>query len=288
MNRLAVERRVLAVARPALIVILLISAIFPFYYMVLLSFVPIEQLLRDPSRLWVPLGDLTLDTYRQVLLPRSAGGEGFGGFMGNSAVVSLVTAAVTLLVVIPGSYAVSRLRFTGRRHLSSLFLVVYMFPAIILAVPLFVAFSRLGIRESLVGLVIVYVALNIPVSIHMLRNYFDTIPVSIEEAARVDGATRLQTMRRITVPLAMPTIMSTLLYVFMIAWNEFLFALLFLTAKRDLWTVSLGLSQLSNGVEVAKTVLMAGSVLLTVPIVVLYSLAERKLTDGLAAGADKG
>jgi multiple sugar transport system permease protein len=287
-NRLAIERRVLAVARPALIIVLLISAVFPFYYMVLLSFVPIEELLRQPDRLVIPLGDLTFDTYRQVLTSREDGGQGFAGFMGNSALVSAATAAVTMLLVIPGAYAVSRLRFAGRRQISSLFLVVYMFPAIIIAIPLFIAFSRMGIRESLVGLVIVYVALNIPVSIHMLRNYFDTIPVSIDEAARVDGASRIQTMRLITVPLAMPTIVSTLLYVFMIAWNEFLFALLFLTAQRDLWTVSLGLSQLSNGVEVPKTVLMAGSVLLTIPIVVLYALAERKITDGLAAGADKG
>jgi multiple sugar transport system permease protein len=92
----------------------------------------------------------------------------------------------------------------------------------------------------------------------------------------------------VIVPLAMPTIMSTGLYVFMIAWNEFLFALLFLTANRDLWTVSLGLSQLSNGIEVSKTVLMAGSVLLTVPIIVLYGIAERSLTEGLTSGADKG
>lgn len=288
MNRLAIERRVLGVARPALIVVLLISAVFPFYYMVLLSFVPIEELLRQPDRLVIPLGDLTLDTYRQVLTSPEEGGQGFAGFMTNSALVSAATAALTLLLVIPGAYAVSRLRFAGRRQISSLFLVVYMFPAIIIAIPLFIAFSRMGIRESLVGLVIVYVALNIPVSIHMLRNYFDTIPVSIDEAARVDGASRIQTMRLITVPLAMPTIVSTLLYVFMIAWNEFLFALLFLTAQRDLWTVSLGLSQLSNGVEVPKTVLMAGSVLLTIPIVLLYALAERKITDGLAAGADKG
>jgi len=287
-NRLTIERRALAIARPALITMLLIGAIFPFYYMVLLSFVPIEQMLRNPARLAVPLDDLTLETYRQVLTPTSEGGQGFARFMGNSAVVATVTAAVTLLLVIPAAYAVSRLAFIGRKHISSLFLIVYMFPAIIIAIPLFVAFARMGIRESIIGLVIVYVALNIPVSIHMLRNYFDTIPVSIDEAARVDGASRIQTMRLITVPLAMPTIMSTLLYVFMIAWNEFLFALLFLTAKPDLWTVSLGLSQLSNGVEVPKTILMAGSVLLTIPIVALYSLAERKLTDGLAAGADKG
>jgi multiple sugar transport system permease protein len=134
----------------------------------------------------------------------------------------------------------------------------------------------------------VYIAQTVPVSILMLRTYIRTMPVSIEEAAMVDGASRFRILRSVIVPLAMPTIMSTGLYVFMIAWNEFLFALLFLTANRDLWTVSLGLSQLSNGIEVSKTVLMAGSVLLTVPIIVLYGIAERSLTEGLTSGADKG
>jgi multiple sugar transport system permease protein len=139
-----------------------------------------------------------------------------------------------------------------------------------------------------VGLVIAYVALTVPVSVHMLRNYLAGIPESIDEAAVIDGASRFQILTRITVPLAMPTIMSTALFSFMIAWNEFLFALLFLSAKQDLWTVSLGLTRLADGQEVSKTVLMAGSVLLTVPIVILYGVAERALTEGLTAGADKG
>jgi multiple sugar transport system permease protein len=146
----------------------------------------------------------------------------------------------------------------------------------------------IGLSDSLVGLVIVYVAQTIPVSIYMLRTYLTTIPVSIEEAAMVEGAGRLRILWSVIIPLSMPTIMSTALYVFMIAWNEFLFALLFLTADRNLWTVSLGLSQLSNGIQVPKTILMAGSVLLTVPIVVLYGIAERSLTEGLTSGADKG
>src|SRR5690606_36030496 len=114
------------------------------------------------------------------------------------------------------------------------------------------------------------------------------IPESIDEAALMDGASRWRILTRITVPLAMPTIMSTALYSFMIAWNEFLFALLFLSAKQDLWTVSLGLTRLADGQEVSRTILMAGSVLLTIPIVVLYGIAERWLTDGLTAGANKG
>jgi multiple sugar transport system permease protein len=253
-----------------------------------LSFVPIEKLLLHPDRLWVPIQDLTTQTYIKVLKSEDNGGQGFAHFMLNSAMVAIATAFLTLAVAIPGAYAVARLKFFAQRQISALFLAVYLFPVIIIAIPLFVGFSAIGLRESLVGLVIVYIAQTIPVSIHMLRSYLRTIPVSIEEAAMMDGASRTRILTKITVPLAMPTIVSTGLYVFMIAWNEFLFALLFLTANRDLWTVSLGLSQLSNGIEVSKTILMAGSVLLTVPIIVLYAFAERTLTEGLTSGADKG
>jgi multiple sugar transport system permease protein len=288
MSRMSIETRTFGILRWVVIVVLIIATVFPFYYMLELSFVPIEQLLLNPDRLWVPLHDFTLETYSNVLKSVDAGGQGFGHFMLNSAIVAIATALLTLAVAVPGAYAVARLKFFGQRQISTLFLAVYLFPVIIIAIPLFVGFSALGIRESLVGLVIVYIAQTIPVSIHMLRSYIKTMPVSIEEAAMMDGASRFRILRQIIIPLAMPTIVSTALYVFMIAWNEFLFALLFLTANRDLWTVSLGLSQLSNGIEVSKTVLMAGSVLLTIPIIVLYGLAEKALTEGLTSGADKG
>ncbi|MFE5291852.1 carbohydrate ABC transporter permease [Isoptericola sp. NPDC056618] len=288
MNRLAFELRLWPILRWVLIAVLVIATVFPFYYMVLLSFVPIEQLLQHPERLWVPLENLTTDTYTEVLRSEADGGQGFGLFMRNSAIVSLSCTFLTLLAVIPGAYAVSRLTFKGRDSMGALFLAVYLFPAIVIAIPLFVGFSRAGLGTSLVGLVLVYIALTVPTSIHMLRSYFETIPGSIDEAATLDGASRWTILRRITVPLAMPTIMSTALYIFMIAWNELLFALLFLVTDRDKWTVSLGLSQLANGIEVSKTVLMAGSVLLTIPVVLLYGLAERALTEGLTAGADKG
>ncbi|WP_018157851.1 carbohydrate ABC transporter permease [Demetria terragena] len=288
MNRHALEMRLWPVLRWVLIVGLVLITVFPFFYMVLLSFVPIEQLLQHPERLWVPFDQLTTETYAEVLRSEDDGGQGFAQFMRNSALVAVGCTVLTLLVVIPGAYAVARLRFRGRRFMGGLFLAVYLFPAIVIAIPLFVGFSRVGLGTSLVGLVLVYIALTVPVSIHMLRSYFETIPVSIDEAATLDGASRWTTLTRITVPLAMPTIMSTALFIFMIAWNELLFALLFLVTDRDTWTVSLGLTQLSNGIEVSKTVLMAGSVLLTVPVVLLYGLAERALTEGLTAGADKG
>ncbi|OZV81863.1 transporter [Micromonospora echinospora] len=256
--------------------------------MVLLSLRPIDRVILDPGKLWVSGQELTVDTYRTVLRSVADGGQGFLALLGNSALVSLATVAVTLLVAIPGSYAVSRLRFVGRRQVSALFLSVYLFPSILLAIPLFVLFTRLGLRGSLGGLVLVYIAQTIPVSIYMLRSYFSTIPDSLEEAAAMDGANRFQTIRRVVLPLAAPAIMANALYIFMIAWNEFLFALLFLAEKRESWTVSLGLAQLSGGIEVSKTVLMAGSVVLTLPIVALFFAAERMLTEGLTSGADKG
>jgi multiple sugar transport system permease protein len=288
MDRAAVETRVFGILRWVVITLLVVVTLFPFLYMLLLSLRPIEEVLQNPGKLWVGPAEWTVTTYQEVLTPAGRGGQGFLRFLSNSAIVSIAATALTLLVSIPGAYAVSRLRFTGRRQVHFLFLSVYLFPSILLAIPLFVLFTRLGLRGSLAGLTIVYIAQTVPVSIYMLRNYLSTIPVSLEEAAAVDGYTRLQTIRKVILPLAAPAVMANALYVFMIAWNEFLFALLFLVEDRADWTVSLGLAQLSGGIEVSKTVLMAGSVVLTLPIVVIFFAAERLLTEGLTAGADKG
>jgi multiple sugar transport system permease protein len=288
LSRDAVENRVFAVLRWVVIVVLLLVTLFPFWYMLILSVRSLDSVLQDPGALWVSFGEIDLGTYTSVLTSTADGGQGFLVFMRNSLVIALGTVAITLLVAIPGSYAVSRLEFFGRRQISGLFLAVYFFPSILLAVPLFVFFTRIGLRGNLAGLLIVYVAQIVAVSIYMLRNYFDTIPVSLEEAAAIDGATRLQTMRKISLPLAMPSIISNALFIFMLAWNEFLFALLFLVERREAWTVSLGLSQLSGSIEVPTTILMAGSVILTLPIIVLFFASERLLTEGLTAGAEKG
>ncbi|MFB6552852.1 carbohydrate ABC transporter permease [Streptomyces sp. NPDC056405] len=287
LSRARFEERFFGVARWIVIALLAVITLLPFYYMVLLSLKPIDALLLDPGSLWISAKDFTLSTYQDVLRSTDDGGQGFLKFLVNSALVSLGTVALTLVAAVPGAYAVSRLKFFGHRQVSALFLAVYMFPATLLAVPLFVIFAKIGLSSSLVGLAIVYVAQTVPVSIYMLKNYLVTIPASIEEAAALDGCSRLQTVRKVILPLALPSLMATGLYVFMIAWNEFLFALLFLAADPGQWTVSLGLAQLSNGIEVPKTILMAGSVVLTIPVVLLFFAAERLLTEGLTSGADK-
>jgi multiple sugar transport system permease protein len=288
LSRDVIETRMFGVLRIVTIVGLLIVTVFPFYYMGLLSLRPLDRVLQDPGALWVTPAELHLGSYASVLAPPSAGGQGFLAFMTNSALVAFGTVVLTLLIALPGAYAVSRLNFFGRRQVSVLFLAVYLFPAILLAVPLFVFFTMIGLRGSLFGLVIVYISQVVAVSIYMLRNYFDTVPVSLEEAAAIDGCSRLGIMRRISLPLAMPAILANALFIFMIAWNEFLFALLFLVEERGRWTVSLGLSQLAGSIEIPTTVLMAGSVIVTIPIIVIFFATERLLTEGLTAGAEKG
>ena len=287
-SRDRVETLVFGVLRWVVIAALILLTVFPFLYMVLLSVRDLSSVIQDPGDLWPDSGELDFGTYASVLKPVSEGGQGFVNFIQNSFVIAVGTVAATLLFAIPGSYAVSRLKFFGHRQVSVLFLAVYLFPSILLAVPLFVGFTKLGLRGALVALIIVYVSQTVAVSIYMLRNYFETIPVSLEEAAALDGCSRLGIMRRISLPLALPAIMANGLFVFMIAWNEFLFALLFLVEDRSRWTVSLGLSQLAGSIEIPTTVLMAGSVVLTLPIVILFFATERLLTEGLTAGAEKG
>ena len=277
------------ILRWVVIAALLIAAIFPFYYMGLISLRGFEDVLQDPGALWVAFAQLNFDAYSRVIAPVEAGGVGFLSFIGNSGLLAAATVLCTLAVSIPGSYAVSRLRFFGRRHISALFLSVYLFPSILLAVPLFVFFSQVGMRGSFLAILLVYISRTVAVSIYMLRNYFDTIPVSLEEAAALDGCSRLGIMRHISLPLAMPAIIANGLFVFMVAWNEYLFALLFLIDDRARWTVSLGLSQLNgNSVDLPMTVLMAAAVITTIPIIIIFFAFERFLTEGLTGGAEKG
>jgi multiple sugar transport system permease protein len=285
-SRDRVETLVFGVLRWVVIAVLVVATLFPMYYMVVLSLRSLDEVVLRPALLWP--AEFDWSTYVQVLVSEEEGGQGFLVFLRNSAILAVLTVAFTLLAAVPGAYAISRLEFFGRRQVSALFLAVYLFPAILLAVPLFVFFSAIGLRGSLVGLVIVYVAQTVPLSIYMLRNYFETVPVSLEQAAAMDGASRWTILRRISLPLAMPAVVSNALFVFMIAWNEFLFALLFLAENRPRWTVSLGLAQLAGSIEIPTTVLMAGSVLLTLPIVLLFFLAERLLVEGLTSGAEKG
>ncbi len=287
MTRAVFEQRLFGALKWLSVVFFVVVTGFPLLYMVSLSFKKMSELLVEPGRFLPTLADLTsLETYRAVLRPTAAGGQGFVLFIRNSALLALVTVVVTTTLAVFSAYAAARLRFRGKRVISSGILLVYLFPAIVIAIPLFVLFTRFGLR-NLYGLVVVYLAQTIPVALYMLRSHFQTIPSSLEEAGLIDGLNRFGVIRRITLPLSAPAIAAVALYVFMIAWNEFLLAFLFIVDKPELWTLPLGLQQL-NSIEVPTTVLMAGSVIISIPVIVLFFVAERFLTEGLTAGGVKG
>ena len=287
-TRAQFEERLFGVLKWVSVVFFVIICLFPLVYMVALSFKPIQELLVDPGRWWPTLEQVfSFDTYKAVLKPVDQGGQGFLVFIKNSSIVAVSTVVLTLGVGILSAYSVARLNFFGKRSFSFGILMIYLFPVVVISIPLFVMFSRIGLRSSLYGLIIVYLASTLPVALYMLRNYFYAIPVELEEAGMVDGLSRFGVIRRITIPLAAPAIAAVALYVFMIAWNEFLYALLFVLERRDLWTLSLGVQQLDNQ-EVPKTVLMAGSVIISLPVIFLFFIAERFLTEGLTAGGVKG
>jgi multiple sugar transport system permease protein len=159
-------------------------------------------------------------------------------------------------------------------------------PAIVLVIPLYSVFSQVGLRDTLLGLIIVYPATTLPVALYMLQGYFRGIPAELEEAGMIDGLSRFGVIRRITLPLSLPALASVSLYVFMIAWNEFLFAFMFLD-NPDIFTLSRAIVSL-NSSEVPRQFLMAGAVIVTVPVLVIFLWAERFMVQGLTAGSVKG
>jgi multiple sugar transport system permease protein len=193
---------------------------------------------------------------------------------------------LTLLFSVPGAYAVARLRFPGQGLLSNSILLIYMVPAIVLVIPLYAVFSQVGLRDTLAGLLIVYPATTIPVALYMLQGYFRGLPVELEEAGLMDGLSRLGVILKIVLPLALPALASVSLYVFMIAWNEFLFAFMFLDDPK-IFTLSRGVVALDSS-EVPRQHLMAGAVVATVPVMVLFLWFERFMVQGLTAGSVKG
>lgn len=279
-----VEQVMVRLLRGAGFSFFLLIILFPFYFMLASSLKGRAAMLADPTNLAIDVGlgwRELLTGYVEVLFTYD-----FLNFIGNSAIVASVTMVVTLVLAVLGAYAVTRLRFPGQTLLSRSILLIYMFPAIVLVIPLYAVFTQLGLRNTLPGLLIVYPASTIPVALYMLRSYFQTLPKDLEEAGLIDGCTRAQVIWRITLPLSTPALASVGLYVFMIAWNEFLFAFMFLD-NPAIFTLPRGMVML-NSQEVPRQFLMAGAMIITVPIMLLFFWFEKYLVGGLTAGGVKG
>jgi len=257
--------------------------LIPFYVMVMTSFKNQAELMQNPL-------DFSIDLSKGAELFRSYDELftqfNFGTYLFNSFFISVVTVFVTLAFAIPGAYAVARLRFRGQAAFSRSILLIYMVPMIVLALPIYIAFSATGLRNTFIGIVMIYPVTTIPVALYMLQGYFRGLPSEVEEAGLMDGLSRLAVIWKITLPLSLPALASVSLYVFMIAWNEFLLAFMLLDDPSK-FTLTRGIAAL-NSSEIPRQHLMAGSVIATVPIMALFLGLEGFMTKGLTAGSVKG
>ena len=259
--------------------------LFPFYIMLITSFKTQIALLVNPLDFSLDFKRNLSDLFNSYFVIFNT--YNFGRYIFISSLVSVGTVIITLLFAIPAAYAVARLNFFGKTFLSSSILIIYMFPAIVLVIPLYTVFSQLGLRNSITGLLIVYTATTLPVAIYMLQGYFKSIPKEIEDAGIMDGHNWFGIILKIIIPLSLPAIASVALYVFMIAWNEFLFSLMFLDNPKS-FTLSRAIQYLTGDAETPRQYLMAGSVIVTLPVLLIFIYFEKYLVSGLTAGSVKG
>ena len=259
--------------------------LFPFYMMLVTSFKTQIALLVNPLDFSIDFGQDIKDLFKSYFVIFKS--YKFGKYIITSTIVSVGTVIITLFFAIPAAYAVARLNFFGKTFLSTSILIIYMFPAIVLVIPLYTIFSQLGLRNSIEGLLIVYTATTLPVAIYMLQGYFKSIPKELEEAAILDKLSWFGIIIKIIIPLSIPAISSVALYVFMIAWNEFLFSLMFLDNPNS-FTLSRAIQYLSGDAETPRQYLMAGSVVVTLPVLFIFIYFEKYLVSGLTAGSVKG
>ena len=259
--------------------------LFPFYMMLVTSFKTQIALLVNPLDFSIDFTQDLKSLFKSYFVIFTS--YNFGKYILTSTIVSLGTVFITLIFAIPAAYAIARLNFFGKTFMSTSILIIYMFPAIVLVIPLYTVFSQLGLRNSISGLLIVYTATTLPVAIYMLQGYFKSIPKELEEAAILDKLSWFGIIIKIILPLSIPAISSVALYVFMIAWNEFLFSLMFLDNPNS-FTLSRAIQYLSGDAETPRQYLMAGSVIVTLPVLFIFVYFEKYLVSGLTAGSVKG
>lgn len=266
------------VGKAVAVVLLLVFTLFPAYWM-LVSALDARAGLGSS---FVPASP-TLEHFRFVLTE-----GGFDRFLRNSAIVALATVLVSSLLALLASVAVARFRFTFRTQVLLMVLIVQMVPLEALVIPLFVQVRDLRLLEQLLGLVIVYVALALPFGIWMLRGFVAAVPVELEEAAYLDGATWGRMFRSVLLPLVAPGLVATSIFSFITAWNEFLFAMTLLGGATENYTVAIGLRSFFGQHSNQWGAIMAASTIITVPVMIFFILVQRRLAAGLTSGAVKG
>jgi multiple sugar transport system permease protein len=274
------KRIVATVAHRAAILAYVAFALFPLFWVLKVSVTPNDLLYSEGVRLWP---SRTVFDHFDFVIRHSD----FPLFFRNSMIVSLSTAFIVTILASLGGYAMSRFSFRGKFWIVGLMLLTQMFPLVMLIAPIFKMLSPLGLTNSLSGLILVYVAFNVPFATFLMQSFFDGIPKDLEEAAMIDGATRFTAFRQIILPLTLPGMAATLGFVFTAAWSELLFALMLISGV-DASTFPVGLLSFVSKFSVDFGQMMAAGVLALIPACLFFLFIQRYLVQGLTAGAVKG
>ena len=266
------------------LVLLLLFSVMPMVWMLITSIKTQFAALQYPPE-WIP-SNPTLEQYRRLLSPANEIGGQFLRYMLNSIWVSTATTIFGVLVAVPAAYAFARFRFPGRNALFFSVLFRNMFPAVVFLMPLFIMMRWMGLVNTYSSLIITYLTFGLPLSIWLLKGFYDNIPVELEQAARMDGCTRFQAFYIIVMPLSTPGIIATAIYSFITAWNEYVYALTFLNSDEKL-TLPVGLQRFFTEYATNWPGLMAASFIMSVPVVVMFLVLQKYFVRALTEGAVK-
>jgi len=274
------DSRVLRYISFLVLLMLVIFSVLPFVWMFSTSFKGTDEVYTSPPT-WIPAHP-TLSSYRYILQRGP-----FALYFRNSFLVGIGTTVLALLVSILAGYGFSRFRLPGRSYLLFGFLMVQMFPSVLLIIPLFQLFRFFKLMNTLGALILANMTFAVPLCTWLIKGFFDQIPYELEEAAMIDGCSQIGAMVRVALPTALPGIASAGIFVFIGAWDEFVFALTF-TSSDAVRTLPIGLQRFTTSYEVQWNHMAAATVLVTIPVVVLFLFIQRYLSQGMLAGSTKG
>ena len=277
------KKRVKKIITVILVILVCMFALFPFVWMISTSFKPANEVYsKTPS--FIP-NEPTVEGYTEMLTTQSSTFD-FPQWLTNSVIVALLTTAFSMIIATLGGYGLSRFRFRGRGFLSYFILTTQVLPGSLLIIPLYVIMGNLQLLDTRIGLVAAYCTFSVPFCTWMMKGFFDTIPISLEEAARVDGAGRFRIFSTVVLPLTVPGLVATGIFSFINGWNEYLFASTFMKSYEN-WTLPVGIASFQGQSTTNWGTLMAGAVLITIPVVILFLLLQKHLVSGMTAGAVK-
>lgn len=266
-----------------LTVIVCIFALFPFVWMLSTSLKTNSEIY-TAAPTFIPK-EPTASGYVNMFMTETSTFD-FKQWAANSVFVAFLTTAFSMIIAVLGGYGISRYRFKGRGALTYIVLTTQVLPGSLLMIPLYIIMSSLGLLDTKTGLMLAYVTFTVPFCTWMMKGFFDSIPLSLEEAAKVDGAGTLRCFFTVVLPLTVPGLVSTGLFAFINGWNEYLFASSFMQSYSN-WTLPVGIASFKGQYATDWGTLMAGSVLITIPVVILFLCLQKHLVGGMTAGAVK-